>query len=113
MRYLICLGLVAVTWISAVHGQTVDTAVLGTVLDPGGALVSGAAVTVLQPSTGLSRTSMTSPDGTYEIRYLVPGEYVVEIRVNGFRGERRTGVVISKPESISRCRLAGFRKQWK
>jgi hypothetical protein len=94
MRYLISSVFLALAWVSSVQAQTVDTAVLGTVLDPGGAPVSGAAVTILQPSTGLSRTSMTSTDGTYEIRYLVPAEYVVEVRFTGFRGERRTGVVI-------------------
>ncbi len=94
MRYLLCLFLLAATCVSPVHAQTVDTAILGTVLDNSGAPVSGAALTILQPSTGLSRTATTSPDGTYEIRYLVPGEYVVEVRFAGFRGERRTGVVI-------------------
>src|SRR3984893_14194896 len=94
MRSLICLVLLALAWISPVPAQTVDTAILGTVLDPGAAPVSGATLTIAQPSTGLSHTATTSPDGTYEVRYLVPGEYVVEVHFSGFRGERRTGVVI-------------------
>src|SRR4029077_9527736 len=46
------------------------------------------------PATGMAHTAATSPEGTFEVRYLVPGEYVVELHAAGFRGERRTGVVI-------------------
>jgi outer membrane receptor protein involved in Fe transport len=94
MRYLLGLFLLAVTCVSPLPAQTVDTAILGTVLDHSGAPLSGASLTILQPSTGLSRAATTSPDGTYEIRYVVPGEYIVEVHFTGFRGERRTGVVI-------------------
>lgn len=94
MRYLFCLVLLAVFSVSAMYGQSVDTAILGTVLDSNGGAVSGATVTVTQPATGLSHSGVSSTEGAYEIRYLVPGEYTVEVRISGFRGERRTGVVI-------------------
>jgi hypothetical protein len=94
MRYLFCLVLLAMVSVSAIHGQSVDTAIQGSVLDANGGAISGATVTVTQPATGLTHTAVTSPDGAYEIRYLIPGEYTVEVRPSGFRGERRTGVVI-------------------
>ena len=94
MRYLLGLILLAVFSAPAVHGQSVDTAILGSLLDSGGGAVSGATVTVTQPSTGFTHTAVSSADGAYEVRYLVPGEYTVEVHLTGFRGERRTGVVI-------------------
>ena len=94
MRYLLVLILLAVFSAPAVHGQSVDTAILGSLLDSGGGAVSGATVTVTQPSTGFTHTAVSSADGAYEVRYLVPGEYTVEVHLTGFRGERRTGVVI-------------------
>ena len=72
MRYLLCLVLLAVTCVAPVGAQTVDTVMLGTVVDPGSAPVAGVTVTVTQPSTGLSHTATTSPEGAYEIRYLYP-----------------------------------------
>ena len=74
--------------------QSVDTVILGAVTDSAGASVSGASVSITQPATGLSHNVTTGPTGTYEVRYLVPGEYVVEVRANGFATERRTGVAI-------------------
>ena len=79
---------------AAVYGQTVDTAILGTVTDSGGGMIPNAAVTVSQPSTGLTRVVNTGSEGSYEIRYLVPGDYVVEVKADGFRGERKTGISI-------------------
>ena len=91
MRYCVCFVLAVVACVSLAQAQTMDTVMLGTVADPRGAQVAGATVTITQPCTGLSHTATTSADGSYEIRYLVPGEYVVEVRANGFRGERRPG----------------------
>jgi outer membrane receptor protein involved in Fe transport len=94
MRHLFCLVVLVVASATALHGQSVDTAILGSVQDANGGGISGATVTVTLPTTGLTHTVVTSPDGAYEIRYLIPGEYTVEVRPTGFRGERRTGVVI-------------------
>ena len=74
--------------------QTLDTAILGVVTDPSGAVVPGASVTITQPATGRTNTVNTSTGGTYEVRYLFPGEYTVEASATGFGTERRTGVVL-------------------
>src|SRR5690349_13705842 len=78
----------------SVSAQTVDTAILGTVTDAGGAVVPSGTVTLTQQSTGLSRNATTANDGTYEFRYLLPGEYTVEVKANGFNTERRAGVTL-------------------
>ena len=77
-----------------VLAQTLDTAILGVVTDPSGAVVPGASVTITQPATGRTNMATTSSGGTYEVRYLFPGEYTVEASATGFGTERRTGVVL-------------------
>src|SRR5215467_11498777 len=88
------LGVFCVLATLSLRGQTLDTGILGSVLDTTGATVAGASVIIAQPATGLLRQITTGPDGKYEVRYLVPGEYSVEVRAPGFRAERRTGIVI-------------------
>ncbi len=90
--WLVVLLLAAAS--GALPAQTIDTAILGVVSDPTGAVVVGAEVTILQPATGFARTLRTSADGAYEVRYLLPGDYSVEVKAPGFRSERRTGVVL-------------------
>ncbi|MEB2363732.1 MAG: TonB-dependent receptor [Bryobacterales bacterium] len=83
------LYLVGATCIGA---QTIDTGILGTVSDSAGGRMAGAVVTITQPQTGLTRTIQTDASGQFEIRYLVPGEYTVEVMAAGFQKARRAGI---------------------
>jgi hypothetical protein len=79
---------------STLNAQTADTAILGRVTDPSGSFIPKATITITERSTGVNRTATTGTEGTFEVRYLVPGEYSVEVSGPGFRSERRTGVTI-------------------
>src|SRR5262249_35245906 len=79
---------------SVICAQSFDTGILGTVMDPSGAIVVGAAVTITQPATGTVRTVQTAANGTYEVRYLLPGEWVVEVRIQGFQSEKSSPIVL-------------------
>ena len=80
--------------LTALHAQTIDTGILGEIRDPTGATIAAATVTILQPTTGLSKTVTSDSGGHYEVRYLIPGDYTVEVKAPGFRTERLTGIVI-------------------
>src|SRR5713226_8683367 len=56
----------------------------GTVLDPQGAAVGGATVTVTNLSTGISRTVKTGAGGTFQFSALHPGTYKVQVEAQGF-----------------------------
>jgi len=75
--------------VSAASAQSVDTGILGTVVDASAAVIPGADITVTRVSTGVAQSIVSGPNGAFEVRYLVPGEYVVEARLSGFRSERR------------------------
>src|SRR5262249_36338447 len=74
--------------------QTLDTGILGTVTDSSGAVIAGAEVTITQTTTGVRRATQTAADGKYEVRYLVPAEYSVEVRAQGFRVARASSIVV-------------------
>jgi outer membrane receptor protein involved in Fe transport len=77
-----------------VKGQTVDTAILGTVVDSSQAAIPNAEVIIEQTVTGVSRTVKTNSEGIFEFRYIVPGEYTVQVKAESFRAEKRTGIGI-------------------
>src|ERR1700686_1489444 len=60
-------------------GQTFRGTILGTVTDPSGAVVAGAAVKVRNVATGLERTTATSADGSYAVSELPIGTYSVTV----------------------------------
>ncbi|MCC6345395.1 MAG: carboxypeptidase regulatory-like domain-containing protein, partial [Bryobacterales bacterium] len=80
--------------LAVLSAQTIDTSVLGVVTDPSGAVIAGASVSVTSNATGVKRPATTGADGQYEVRYLVPGEYTVEVTATGFRAARAANVVI-------------------
>src|SRR3954451_19713722 len=93
----------ALTSLLLLHGlcaQTIDTGIVGTVADPAGGLVTGATVRVTQVQTGITRTVTTNQSGLFEVRYLTPGEYSVDVQAPGFRSERRTGILIQIGQQV-------------
>src|SRR5215467_4270850 len=70
----------------AAHAQVdYSTATLkGTVVDPQGAVVSGATVTVTNTATSITRTTKTLADGSYQVPALPPASYLVTFEAQGF-----------------------------
>ena len=57
----------------------------GTVTGPRGASVSGAEITITQRLSGQLTRTTTSPAGTYAVRDLIPGDYVLHVEAKGFQ----------------------------
>lgn len=74
--------------------QTVFGTVVGNVIDPSGALVSGANVTLQSGDTGQRHTMKTTSAGTYAFVNLDPGTYSVKVEQTGFKTLEQTGVVV-------------------
>lgn len=81
--------LALVTFFSAVaclaQAQASTADLIGTVVDPTGAVVAGATVTAKSPATGISRTVTASDSGEYQIIGLQPGEYEVTAQAATFK----------------------------
>jgi Carboxypeptidase regulatory-like domain len=56
----------------------------GTVTDPGGAVIAGAQVTLLNKATGVSQHTVTTSAGLYTFISLNPGQYQVTVTQTGF-----------------------------
>lgn len=87
--WLLSLLLIAIE--CPTFGQSTAT-FTGTVVDPTGAAVDGAAVTATNTRTGLARTTVTNGDGLYTITALDPGIYDVKAENAGFAASAKSGV---------------------
>src|SRR4028119_1108103 len=80
--FLKYVGSALALWVMCVtpaRGQTVDTGVLGAVTDVSGAVIPGATVTVRNRATGVEQQVVSGENGAFEVRYLMPGDYVVDV----------------------------------
>src|SRR6266705_2365239 len=66
----------------------------GRVVDQGGAVIPGAAVTATNTSTGVARDTVTNGEGLYTIPALIPGVYDVQAKASGFAPFVRKGVQV-------------------
>ncbi len=73
----------------------VTAGVSGNVLDPSGAAVAGAAITVISLETGGQRHTTTDASGNYSVRALPLGATEVRAEKPGFKPVDRTGLTLA------------------
>jgi len=85
MRFLIVLGVIALFELAA-PGQSVGNSgtIEGTVIDPSGAAVPKAEVSVHNSSTGFHQSVLAGTDGTFRLTNLPPNPYHLEVHASGF-----------------------------
>ena len=81
-------GLLAVTTFAGLTGD-----ILGTVLDPSNAGVSGARVTVKNINTGAIRVVTTDQNGSYDVTQLDIGTYLITVEKAGFKEFTQQAIV--------------------
>ena len=67
----------------------------GLVTDPGGALIQGAKVVLLNPATGLEQHTVTSSAGLYTFISLNPGVYKVTVTQTGFKSVAQEKITVN------------------
>ncbi len=72
--------------------QLTTGTISGTVTDSSGAAAPGAAITVKNADTGITRSTVTGPRGRYEVTNLAVGNYEVSASMHGFQTSVRTGI---------------------
>src|SRR5258708_25871076 len=87
---VVILGLIiglntAITPVAEAQAGISTGSIQGTILDPNGATVGGAKVTITSKGTGAKVVLDLTGSGTYNSGRRVPGEYVVNVEATGFR----------------------------
>ncbi len=77
-----------------VLGQVTTATLRGRVLDPQGAPVPAASVTVTREDNAISRKATTGADGTFVIANIPPTTVDVVVSATGFSEARRKGIVL-------------------
>ena len=67
----------------------------GTVVDPSGAVVPGAAVTLQNSDNGDQQNSVTGNDGSYSFAALTPGHYQIRIQAPGFKPYLQSDIAVA------------------
>src|SRR6266404_3765242 len=71
----------------------------GVVVDPQGAVVEGAAVTLTSKETNISKTATTDSSGLYNFLSLAPGRYAITVEKTGFKKQSLEDVVVAAEQT--------------
>jgi outer membrane receptor protein involved in Fe transport len=85
----------------AAHAQTSRGTVTGTVMDPSGAVISGAHVTLTGVDTGVKLSSVSNDAGVYRFDAVDLGAYQLQVAHPGFRTYVATGINVEANRAIT------------
>src|SRR5262245_9040350 len=77
------------------QAQTSRGTVTGKVIDPNGAVIPGATVTLTNVDTNVERTTMTTGEGVYRFDAVDLGNYKIVFTAAGFSNLENTDIIVS------------------
>src|SRR5271168_4063155 len=83
----------------ATHAQQ-NSEITGTVTDKQGAVVSGAKITLIQPTTGLSKESVSNESGVFSFPGLNLGVYNLKVTATGFEVIDQEGLQLNVSQTL-------------
>ena len=85
---------------AAAFAQGLTGQLSGTIVDPSGASLASADISVANVQTGQSRTAKTDNQGHFLITELLPGTFTLEISASGFKKFEQREISISATERV-------------
>ena len=83
------------------HAQQTLGSLNGTVMDPSGAAIPGATVTITDEAIGVTRTAVSQANGFYQIFNLPIGTYKVSVTHDGFETTDLSGIAVQEARATT------------
>jgi len=94
----ICVVLTLLLFCSLLVGQNISSSVKGTLVDPTGAAVPGAACTLTNQATGVALNTTSGNDGSFTFPNVLAGTYSLKVVATGFKAHETTNIVVTTSE---------------
>src|ERR1700723_2036133 len=95
------LGLLMLSLLIAPFAKAQDNATVnGTITDASGALVPNAAITLINPATGQTRSETSNSAGVYRFANVGIGTYSLTVSAGGFQKYTKAGLVVNVTQTL-------------
>src|SRR4051794_16314341 len=95
IRFLFAIALLVAIVPFSAFAQSSNGSISGTVSDDAGGVLPGVTITAVNTATGLTRTSVSSAVGHFDIALLPPGPYSVSSELSGFQPTKYDRIVVN------------------
>src|SRR5689334_19173816 len=99
-------GIVLALLVTGAFGQTISSSLVGVVVDPAGAVVPNAVVSLSDKDTGAARNVNADAAGLFRFLNLTPGNYALTVAVPGFKRYNQTNIILAAQETRDVGKLA-------
>lgn len=89
LRQWLVLATCLLTFAPLARAQQTESRIIGRILDPSGAAMPGATITVTALDTGVTRTDISGGDGSFAVTNLGPGRFEITAELDGFQKATR------------------------
>jgi Carboxypeptidase regulatory-like domain/TonB dependent receptor-like, beta-barrel len=96
--WTIVLSLIA---LNSIAQQSATSTLSGRVMDPSGAVIPNAQVSIRQTSTALVRDTVTNGEGLFVATNLPPGVYELKVSVPGFKTRVQTNMLLEVGQTLT------------
>ena len=87
---------------SLVFAQSNTTALSGTVVDPTGAVIPAATVTIVDAAKGTTKSTASGSKGEFEFQQISPGHYTLTVSAAGFSNQQQElELLVASPAVVS------------
>jgi hypothetical protein len=101
-RIRLLVFVLACAFVSILTAQTNTTSLGGSIVDPSGALIPGATITLQNPATAFTKTVQSSGAGIYTVQQVLPGDYIVTVNAPGFSpATRKVKLLVATPLTLN------------
>jgi Carboxypeptidase regulatory-like domain len=73
----------------------------GKITDTSGAVLPGVSIVVTNEDTGVFREVFTTSNGNYFVSQIIPGRYRMTVKLEGFRGLDRRGLIVEVGKTLT------------
>jgi len=101
LRFTVCLLALLLCLSPLLHGQSTGGRVLGRVLDPSGALIPGANLTLTNSESGLAQKAESTKGGDYVFLTVPVGTYRLEAEAGGFKSFIADGITVQLNATVT------------
>ena len=98
---VICFCIVSLILTFSIFAQSPNGTINGRILDPSGAAIVGAEITIVNDATRVQYGSKTNGEGIYVVTNLPPGPYRLQVAKPGFKTLIKPDIVLNVQDSVA------------
>jgi hypothetical protein len=85
----------------SLHAQSGRGRIVGRILDSSSAVIPGAEVVATQVAMGVHVDAKTNAEGNYDLQYLLPGIYRIDVKAEGFKQYTRHPIEVRVGDTVT------------